>query len=1193
MAERMLTDAQKNAVLARGNVLVSAAAGSGKTFVLSRRVLERITGEDGTDIDRLLIVTFTNAAAAEMRDRIRADIEKELEQLSGEETADAATRRERLLRQRALLPQADITTIDAFCASLVREHFESTDLPQDFRTGNDALLQAMREEAFEETVRYYTETGDAEFEAAVRRITCGKSDEQFKNLLFRIHEYLGSIPYPQEWMRAAVARYEDRHPERTLWFSELLEEGGRTLREILRLLGKIGEFSALDPVTDKAFSKETDEARTATGFALEKLRVGDWDAVCSALTGIVIKTHTSSKEKDEILFAAANYAAKSAAKLLEELRNIFCMPLSQITEELRTTAPAVRKLMEATELFRGNFLRRKQESGQFEFADIEAAALRLLVSRQAGESHPTAAGERICARYDEVMVDEYQDVNDLQNELFRVLSGGEAHFFTVGDIKQSIYRFRLAAPRNFLRRMQSLPAAAREKSAGALALSGNFRSRTGVCDFVNYLFSRLMCREVGGVEYGEDQRLVALNQTYPRRAESDVRIRLTGYDKTGSAAQAEAECIAAELWRMTRTPCVSEKVTVRDEAGEREEFRLRPARFSDAAILLRSRTHAEKYLQVLRRRGIPVWSDAEQPLTASPAVLRVISILRVVQYPTEDVSMLSALLSPVFGFTPDSLAQLRAGQRGVSIYESLRCGAESREDCRRALKTLRKLRLWAAQETLPDLIRRLLEQTGLQAAVRAGENGAAESDALTALWRVAGTYAQTGGELSGFLQLLASPHAQQFKVPLSAGSGEGAVRIMTVHHSKGLEFPICFLAGLSKPIGQEERKERCLIDAQAGIGLYGYDEKLRLRYTTPLRESLCMSLDREAVAEELRIFYVAATRARETLYCILSAPEPEKLLLQTQAQLLVQRERDAGGEDRLSPSAVRHAGSWQDWLLPLALMHPAGEALRAQSALPLFPPHDVGEAEFALFTPEEALPEEKEEPPLLPAEETEEMTERLTKALCWRYPYAALGGIRAKMAVTQLTEKRTAPQTDCTARPAFLSKGGLTPAQRGVAAHTFLEYADFSAVCTDTEAEIARLVQAGHLSERQAAALERDRLARFFASSVFVRVCRSPKVYREMRFMCELPALRVQPDLPENCREETVVVQGIADCVFLEGDGAVILDYKTDTVKDGAVLRERYAGQLALYAEALEKVLGCPVKEKILYSLCLGEEICV
>lgn len=1191
MAERQLTPSQQQAVTARGNVLVSAAAGSGKTFVLSNRVLARIIPEDGPDINELLIVTFTKAAAAEMRDRIRGEIEKALERLSGEKTEDTARLRERLLRQRMLLPQAEITTIDAFCSALVREHFENTDLPQDFSAGNETILFALREEAFEETVRYYTETGDAEFEAAVRRITCGKSDEDFKKLLFKTHEYLGSVPYPEEWMRSAAARYDERHPERTLWLSSLMEESRGMVQEMLALFKKVDEFAALDTVTDKMFSAGNADARTAMEFVLDKLRAGDWDAVCSALQGMEIKSHDSKKERDEVIFAAAQGATSLAGELLKELQLIFCMPLAQIAEELRTTAPALHKFMEITELFRGNFRRLKQESGQFEFSDIEAAALHLLVEREGNESHPSAAGERICKRYREVMVDEYQDVNNLQNELFTVLSGGEDHFFTVGDVKQSIYRFRLAGPRNFMDRMQAL--SAQDGASGVLTLAGNFRSRTGICDFVNYLFSRLMSREVGGVCYDETHRLIPLNANYPRRTECDVQIRLAQSGDEVSAAQAEAECIAAELLRMRETPCVTEKITVSGEAGEREEFRLRPAKFSDAAILLRSRTHAAEYLQVLRRHGIPAWSDADQALTESPAVLRAIGILRAIRNPAEDVSLLSALLSPVFGFTPETLAQLRTGAGGISVYESIREGAKEREDCRRALETMRKLRLWAAQETLPDLIRRVLEQTGLQAAVRAGENGAAESDALTALWRAGVTYAQTGGELSGFLELLDSPHADRLRIPLSAGNGEDAVRIMTVHGSKGLEFPICFLAGLSTQINRGDEKEKFLLDVRGGIGLYGYDEKLRLHYTTPMREYLRRIIDCETVAEELRVFYVAATRARESLYCVLSDKSPQKLLQTAQARALVFRQRDAQGEERFSPAAVRLAGSRMDWLMPLVMMHPAGEALRLPSALPLFSPHDVGEAQVAVFTPEKAPDGKEEEAPSLIAEGTEEMTERLTRALCWQYPYAALGGIRAKMAVTQLTEKRTAPQTDCTARPAFLSKGGLTPAQRGVAAHTFLEYADFSAARTDTEAEILRLVREGHLSERQAAALERDRLTRFFASSVFDRVCRSPKVYREMRFMCELPALRVQPDLPENCREETVVVQGIADCVFLEEDGAVILDYKTDTVKESAVLCERYAGQLSLYAEALEKVLGCPVKEKILYSLCLGEEICV
>ncbi|MBQ4082518.1 MAG: UvrD-helicase domain-containing protein [Clostridia bacterium] len=1186
--ERTLTPQQKQAVEARGNVLVSAAAGSGKTFVLAERVIDRITGKDPIDADRMLIVTFTKAAAAEMKNRISDRLEKEIVK----QNMPVA-----LLRQRTLLERADITTIDSFCASLVREYFESTDLPADFRTADPAVMNSMLQQAIDETFSYYSQTQDAEFNRMVEQITCGGGDRKFGEVLLEMHTYLSALPYPREWMQQVCAQYRQKDAAQTLWFPALLQRGADLVQDALDRLYRGNEIlsNEFDEVCEKIFQEPILEDQTFYTHLQTKIKDNDWDACYSLLCDRGDKpccdrttTKACDDEEYEVLRAVAN-AVKTDQK---ELRSIFCLPLAAAIEEQQRLAPTVEKFMEAVELFRLKLWEKKAEVRQFEFADIELAALQLLTVRQNGVTEPSEIGKQISARYAEVMVDEYQDVNDLQNEIFEILSGKGKNFFTVGDVKQCIYRFRLSDPANFLRRAETLPPYRDGQTDGVVVLSGNFRSGEVICDFINNLFYMLMKKETAGIRYDSDQELDAKNHFY--EDDGDVQLHVVQHADEQTDVEAEAEYIAEEIEHL----CAHPSVTM-NEAEQKHATSLsllRPARYGEIAILLRFRTHMAEYADALRRRGIPVWTDAAQNLMEVPAVSRVCSLLRVIQNPHDDIALLAVLLSPIFGFSPDELALLRADQRWVGLYDTIcRAAAQDNAACQRFLQKLHSLRTLAAGKSLPELLREMLEQTGFEAAVLAGENGADEVAALYDLIRIAEQYAQNGGELSGFLQLL-TQHADSFKAPASVGSGEGAVRIMTVHGSKGLEFPICFLADLNHDFTRQGRSSSCLCDLHAGLGLLHYDAARRTKQKTRMYEYINMLAKNEAVAEELRTFYVAATRAKEKLIFVIGEQDFSKkkrhLLANISTYPIVYKDQAI-----IPDLDILHAHSWSRWLLTDATMHPDASSLRDaeyydapysayemldSSCLSVFV-SDSSPLKISL-QPQQKIPDPQPD---------EQLAELLQQNFAWQYPYSALEGIASKMAVTQLTEKHTQRQTECNAQPAFVSRGGLTPAQRGTAMHQFLENADFAAAAVDLQAEIDRLAAGKYLSQKQAECLDVAKLRQFFASDIFRRLSQSKKVLREMRFMSELPATQVQPDLPESCRAETVVIQGIADCVFLEEDGAVILDYKTDRVQDIEILRERYQQQLEVYSQALCGVLGCPIKQKVLYSLWLGQEICV
>ena len=1187
--ERTLTPQQKQAVEARGNVLVSAAAGSGKTFVLAERVIDRITGKDPVDADRMLIVTFTKAAAAEMKNRISDRLEKEIVKQNMSVS---------LLRQRTLLERADITTIDSFCASLVREYFESTDLPADFRTADAAVMNSMLQQALDETVSYYSQTQDAEFDNMVERITCGGGDRKFGEILLEMHTYLSALPYPREWMQQVCAQYRQKDAAQTLWFPALLQRGADLVQDALDRLHRGNEIlsNEYDEVCEKIFQESIWEDQTFYTHLQTKIKDNDWDACYSLLCDRGDKpccdrttTKACDEEEYEMLRAVAN-AVKTNQK---ELRSIFCLPLAAAIEEQQRLAPTVEKFMEAVELFRLKLWEKKAEVRQFEFADIELAALQLLTVRQNGVTEPSEIGKQISARYAEVMVDEYQDVNDLQNEIFEILSGKGKNFFTVGDVKQCIYRFRLSDPSNFLRRAETLPPYRDGQTDGVVVLSGNFRSSEQICDFINTLFFMLMKKETAGILYDHTQRLEAKKIRID--GYQGAQLNLVQHTDEQTDVEAEAEYIAEEIERLCSEPCMERTDKKREELEEGEAY-LRPARYGEIAILLRFRTHMAEYADALRRRGIPVWTDAAQNLMEVPAVSRVCSLLRVIQNPHDDIALLAVLMSPIFGFSPDELALLRADQRWVGLYDTVcRAAAQDNAACQRFLQKLHSLRTLAAGKSLPELLREMLEQTGFEAAVLAGENGADEVAALYDLIRIAEQYAQNGGELSGFLQLL-TQHADSFKAPASVGSGEGAVRIMTVHGSKGLEFPICFLADLNHDFTRQGRSSSCLCDLHAGLGLLHYDAARRTKQKTRMYEYINMLAKNEAVAEELRTFYVAATRAKEQLIFVIGQRDSLKSKRNLIADMATYPTIDKGCA-MIPDLEILRARCWSRWILTVAAMHPDGEELRDEMGHAPCVPIEESEAGslIVLFSNSEKTAQSaaQTQQGLPDPQPDTQLAKLLQQNFAWQYPYSALEGIASKMAVTQLTEKHTQMQTECNAQPAFVSRGGLTPAQRGTAMHQFLENADFAAAAIDLQAEIDRLVAGKYLSQKQAECLDVSKLRQFFASDIFRRLSQSKKVLREMRFMSELPATQVQPDLPKSCRAETVVIQGIADCVFLEEDGAVILDYKTDRVQDVETLRERYQQQLEVYSQALRGVLGCPIKQKVLYSLWLGQEICV
>ncbi len=1049
------TPEQRKAIDTSGSLLITAAAGSGKTAVLVERVVKMLCRkEDPISVDRLLIVTFTNAAAAEMRIRI----EKRLYEEAAKNPSDRS-----LKRQLLLLPSAKICTIDTFCINLVRENFQHFSLSPDFKIITDNELYPLYDAAINEILDEFYNEDVARMTSLLDVFGCGGDDRRIIEAVFKIFTYSTSMPFPEHWLSGCKRMYEDPTLTADTFWRPNLEELGA--------------------------------------------------------------------EDDELFTDAA------------------------AEENLKFIAPHVITLLEITERFSARLFEIMCEKNMLTFYNTEQMALSLLCTPEGAE---TPHAKELSAQFDEILVDEYQDVNDLQDTLFYILSSRGKKLFAVGDVKQSIYGFRGANPENFMRKKDNyIPIEEEGEGGKKIALAANFRSRKGVCDYINYLFSLTMSRRFGGVDYDGDERLES-RADFPGNSAPAAEIQLlTTGDGDDADAVAEAKHIAAYI-----------RKTMDEEPFLRSKTGLRAASYRDFAILMRSPgSHAEIYIKEMQNAGIPVRYQAGS-FIGSREIMAVLSLLRVLNNPTHDVPLLALMLSPIFGFTPNEVAEIRLIRRKDSLYNALLAAEE--EGNSRAAEFLNRVRAWrrmAATMPVDRLISRIYEETGLPDLVLSMPDGERRRANLLRLSQCASEYVENGGSLGGFPAYVEKT-GDSYKPP--ATSAQNAVTIMSFHGSTGLQFPICIIAGSFHRFNKTDSTASLVMDRHMGVAFKGLDVLNNKRVNTVAREAISKAIARRNLSEELRILYVALTRAEERLMITLTAKDHGK-----KAASILRSIKE--GAD-----IVSSAGSYYDWFM-YSLLRGNGYS-QLHKALGVEVPNEIlcdsAAADIYLGAPEQAQMQEIK----TSIAEEDDGFEALRERIEFSYPFADCVTAKAKTSVSDIVSQDRDPSYDFCARPAFLSGKGLTPAQRGTATHKFMQFADFDAAAQNIDEELARLVELQFISAEEAAAIKKTELAKFFSSELFARM-QNAELFRELRFMTEHQVGDGEYD--------STVVQGVIDCVIDEGESVSVLDFKTDRVSSGEQLRERYATQLDIYAEACEKLYGKPVREKLIYSFALGKTITV
>lgn len=1160
-----------------GGLLVSAAAGSGKTRVLVERLFRRVFGAEQANVDDFLIITYTRAAAAELRERIAEELTERMAEHPGDR---------HLQRQLMLVYQADIKTIDGFCTNLLRENVHLLDiagergLTADFRVLDEAEASLLRGRVLPRVLEEFYGDLTPGGKLLADAFGFGRDDRHLEELILELYAKIQSHAYPEAWLEE----------QKTLWRT-LPEDVGCSEygQELLRALArKTQHWQQI--LTDHLAQMEDDEKLMkgyapafSEGIALlagfsQRLEEG-WDAAAGfslAFPNLKAVRGCESPERKEKLKTLWNCCKKE----MTAARAFLDVSAADSAADLRSSASAMEALLDLCAAFSAAYRQEKLRRNVTDFSDQEHYAIALLCNED-GTKTPLAC--LVAQRYREIMVDEYQDTNQVQNCIFSAISQEGRNLFTVGDVKQSIYRFRLADPTIFLDHYLRYPYAgdAAEGEPRKILLSQNFRSRQAVLDATNFVFRAIMSREMGEMDYGEEEQLHFGASYLPARTDCAPEFHLVSVPRGGEekGVLLEARFVAQKIRTL-----LDEGYPVTD--GDT----LRPCRAEDIVVLMRSPSERLRYYsRAFAEYGVPCAVQENEDFFAAMEVAVVYALLQILDNPRQDVPLISVLRSPLFGFSPDRLALIRAEHTAGDFYDAV--AASEDEDCQAFCAKLQELRVRAKDMSVHRLLWHLYNAFHVLGVFGAMKNGAQRRENLITLYEHAKSF-----EAAGYKGLFAFVSHIRFllengeRITGQAGSSGGGVRIMTIHRSKGLEFPIVILADLNKPFNSVDLKKPVLVHPKLGLGPMYIDLERHIRYSTIARDAVAACQSREMRSEEMRLLYVAMTRAKEKLIMVASLPSAVKKL----SDLLVLSDLP------VPPETVNSAKSMAEWIL-----------------LPLLQRREAYEYRVIAGMEEGVYALTEDTPWLVQFHEgsnfsrvcctTEEVSQESTvkqevsfdrEALSYTYPHRAACRTPTKLTATQLkgrekdseiAEHTVRPYVRSSfAAPRFLDgERPLTAEQRGTATHLVMQYLPLDG---DVDATITELVSRRLLTAEQAAAVDTRAIRRFLASPLAEELRHAAHIEREYQFSILVKASDYYRDMSP---DDQVLLQGVVDLFAETGEGIIVVDFKTDYITE-ATLGERvayYRPQVETYSRALEQILEKKVIRRVLYFLRSGNSV--
>ena len=1190
------------------NILVAAAAGSGKTAVLVERIITRLTkDEKPLNVDELLIVTFTEAAAAEMKERIHSAIEKALE---------TEPDNVHLQRQATLIHQAQITTIHKFCLSVIRDYFHTIDLDPGFRVGEEGELKLLKRDIAEAVLEKAYEEGSAGFVDFVESFAFGRDDRKLEELILQLYEFSRSYPNPKGWLDSCAGQYDIQSVEeleQKPFVREIMEDIKQYLKDMQKLLEfgmAICEEEDGPAIYKDALQSDwllVRELQSVDTFAEMQERL--WDVKWTKLSACRDKLVSEKK-----ILQVKDIRDEVKGMIKDISKQYFFDDVHEIQREMAKSQENMRTLTNLVKAFAEAFTEEKRRNNLIDFDDMEQYALQILTREEEGTFVPSMVAESYQEKFAEVMIDEYQDSNLVQEAILTSVSGvskGVYNIFMVGDVKQSIYRFRLSRPELFMEKFHTYSLQESEKQR--IDLHKNFRSRREVLYSTNFIFEQIMIPAFGGIAYDEKAALY-VGADYAERAgnETEVLILEAPDSKTEERMELEAEIVAKRIKELMATHTVYDRKT--------ETYR--KVRYSDIVILTRSlKRWTDTFGAVLNSAGIPTYTSSKEGYFQTQEIELVLQYLKILDNPRQDIPLAAVLASVFAGLTSEDLAILRSQTGEKTLYECvctyLEHGkqAELRQSLKAFMDTFERFRKRVPYTAIHTLLWQLLEETGYMdyaSALPGGEQRAANLEML-----VEKAVAFEGTSYKGLFNFVRYiEQLQKYDVDYGEASlmdeKRDVVSLMSIHKSKGLEFPIVFVTGMGKQFNMQDTKQSIVVHPELGVGIDAVDVVLRIKSPTLLKKAIQQKVQKESKAEELRVLYVAMTRAKEKLILTGASADLGKKLSHL-ASIAHRTERE------LPYYTLTKANKYMDWVLPALLRNRCFSDIMGQHEMCVPYGHAMFSEEVPIvahkITVDELAWKEAEEQftdvitkNVLKNWDTsrtydEEMKRQIEEQFSYEYLYEDGQLMKQKLSVSEL--KKKAYQEEEVEHvfneeevipllPKFLQEEEeLTGASRGSAYHKLLELLDFTKEYNreNLVRAIAEKEQRGLMTKEMADCICVEEILRFLESSAGQRMRKAAllgKCFAEQPFVLGMEAKRVYPEMDS---EEIVLVQGIIDVYFEEEDGLVVLDYKTDKVFQAQQLIHKYRAQLEYYAEALRRLTGKRVKEKIIYSFALQCEI--
>lgn len=1222
------TDEQKQAIETRRcNLLVSAAAGSGKTAVLVERIIQIITSKDNpVDIDKLLVVTFTSAAAAEMRERIAMAITNELEK-------DPSSKN--LQRQLTLLSRANITTMHSFCLDVIKNNFHVIELDPAFRILDETEGVLIKNEVLEELFEDKYEEGNQEFLDLVEAYSNSKDDEKLREIVLNLYRFSMSGPWPEKWLKEKSEEFNIATLEQldnSSWMNVLKESIYIELQGLIELnrtaIELCSSTEGLEPYLD-AFNDDASilvSIENALDKDIKSLYNSIYNISFSKLK-VVRKNKVSDVNIQDRVKAIRDSIKKKIKKFQED---IFVNSPEDMLIAIKNSYPFMKKLCDIVIEFKERFDNAKKERGTLDFNDLEHLCLKILSNEEIG----VAASYR--EYFDEVLVDEYQDSNNVQEAIIDLVSRKKfdnPNVFMVGDVKQSIYRFRQAKPELFLEKYNTYSNT--EGNNRKIQLYKNFRSRLEVVNGVNYIFKELMSKTVGELEYTEDEAL-NLGASYPKVDDDNTmiggEIELHILDKTNELEDKkddseEEEINSINLEARIVANRIKELIAGKDgkvyKVLDKHTGKYRKVTYKDIVILLRAtKNWAEIFLDEVGAEGIPIYADTGTGYFESIEIRTVISLLKIIDNPMQDIPMIAVLRSPIIGLSSEELANIRLVNKDNYYYDNIKLISESREvdqdlsyKCREFLTKLNRWREKALYTPIDEFIWYVYDETAYYGYVGAMPNGVLRQANLRILFQRAKQYEETSFKglfnFINFIDKLRKSSGDMGSAKI-LGENEDVVRIMSIHKSKGLEFPVVFLCGSGKQFNLMDLNSNILYHDELGLGPDYVDIEKRFSLSTIAKEAIKQKIKLETLSEEMRILYVAFTRAKEKLIITGSTKSVDKLASNCCLSA-------SFSNNNILPSEVIKAKSYLEWICLALCKHKDGEVLRDLSSIQdVVIIGDDSKWNIKLWKSIDLLVDNSEENvdnlnnSVDILNKTVDKNKEICAKLGYVYKYEDVTRMKSNFSVSDLKKKDYEEEelnstelyrTNIELKPRFLQEEkGLSSSEIGTAMHFVMQSLDLDKVNNREEIkeQLKSFLKLELISEEEYRAIAVDKLMKYFESNLGKRVLeaheRGSKVLRELPFYTEINVIDVDKSLNNDVSEEKVRLQGVIDCFFQDRDNKIVLlDYKTDYIPKGGLNEfiDKYRAQLKYYKEALEKITECDVKECYLYSFYINKEILV